>query len=147
MSCTFLIVGTGNATIADCNALFKRLVILAYLLQKLGVILSDREFSLYDIEQFIREAGAEKVTEDAVLDLERQLEKLANNITDNALRYATHAGRRKLIRKADIMLTGGAATARAISQYHYAGARRRYSNARNLRRNARITKSASIIER
>ncbi len=99
---------------------------------------------MYDIEQFIREAGAEKVTEDAVLDLERQLEKLASSITDNALRYASHAGRRKLIRKSDIMLTGGRATP---SRYHYAGAPRRYSSTKNLRRNARITKNASMIER
>ena len=33
--------------------------------------MSERKFSLYDIEQFIREAGAERVTEDAVQDLER----------------------------------------------------------------------------
>ena len=38
--------------------------------------MGERGFSLYDIEQFIREAGAEKVTEDAVMNLERELEKL-----------------------------------------------------------------------
>ena len=64
-----------------------------------------RKFSLYDIEQFIREAGAERVTEDAVMDLERELEKLAESITNNALKYAEHAGRRKLIRRSDILLT------------------------------------------
>ena len=67
--------------------------------------MSERKFSLYDIEQFIREAGAEKVTEDAVLDLEREIEKLADSIANKAMRYAKHAGRRKLIRKADIILT------------------------------------------
>lgn len=65
----------------------------------------EKNFSLYDIEQFIREAGAEKVTEDAVLDLERELEKLAESIGNKAKRYAEHAGRRKLIRKSDILLT------------------------------------------
>ena len=42
--------------------------------------MSDREFSLYDIEQFLREAGAEKVTEDAVLNLEKELAKLADKL-------------------------------------------------------------------
>ncbi len=67
--------------------------------------MSERKFSLYDIEQFIREAGAERVTEDAVLDLERELEKLAESITRSSLRYAEHAGRKRLIRRSDILLT------------------------------------------
>ena len=64
-----------------------------------------RVFSLYEIEQFIREAGAEKVTEDAVRDLEKEIERLANTITKKAIRYAEHAGRKKLIRTADVLLT------------------------------------------
>ena len=57
--------------------------------------MNDREFSLYDIEQFLREAGAEKVTEDAVLNLEKELAKLADKVTGKAIRYAAHAGRKK----------------------------------------------------
>ena len=64
-----------------------------------------RVFSLYEIEQFIREAGAEKVTEDAVRDLEKEIERLANTITKKAIRYAEHAGRKKLIRTSDVLLT------------------------------------------
>ena len=64
-----------------------------------------RVFSLYEIEMFIREAGAEKVTEDAVRDLEREIEKLANSITKKAIVYAVHAGRKKLIRTSDVILT------------------------------------------
>ncbi len=64
-----------------------------------------RGFSLYDVEQFIREAGAERVTEDAVLDLERELERLAEKMAHRALRYAEHAGRKKTIKKADVLLT------------------------------------------
>ena len=67
--------------------------------------MGQKEFSLYEIEQFIREAGAEKVTEDAVRDLEREIEKLANTLTKEAMTYAEHAGRRKLIRTADFRLT------------------------------------------
>lgn len=67
--------------------------------------MAERGFSLYDVEQFIREAGAERVTEDAVLDLERELERLTERIAQKALKYANHAGRRKLIRRSDIVLT------------------------------------------
>ncbi|MDE1850775.1 MAG: NFYB/HAP3 family transcription factor subunit [Candidatus Micrarchaeota archaeon] len=64
-----------------------------------------RGFSLYDVEQFMREAGAQQVTEDAVVDLEKELERLTEKLADHALRYAKHAGRRKLIKKSDILLT------------------------------------------
>ncbi len=64
-----------------------------------------RKFSLYDIEPFIKEAGAERITEDAVLELEIEIEKLAENLTKRAMRYAEHAGRRKLIRTEDVILT------------------------------------------
>lgn len=65
---------------------------------------SERRFSLYEIEQFIREAGAERVTEDAVRDLEHQIEKITDSIAKNAIKYANHAGRKKLIKREDILL-------------------------------------------
>ncbi|MDE1861019.1 MAG: NFYB/HAP3 family transcription factor subunit [Candidatus Micrarchaeota archaeon] len=64
----------------------------------------DRKFSLYDIEQFIREAGAERVTEDAVRDLEAELEKFTETLTKKAITYANHAGRTKLIKREDVLL-------------------------------------------
>jgi len=67
--------------------------------------LGERAFSLYDIEQFIREAGAERVTEDAVVNLERELEKLTEMLASRAIKYAEHAGRKKLIKKQDVLLT------------------------------------------
>lgn len=67
--------------------------------------MGERIFSLYEIEQFIREAGAEKVTEDAVRDLEREIEKLAKTVTKSAIKYAQHAGRKRLIRTSDVLLT------------------------------------------
>lgn len=96
--------------------------------------MSDREFSLYDVEQFLREAGAERVTEDAVLNLERELAKLADKVTNKAMRYAAHAGRKKLIKKEDILLTrmNGSST---------------YSRPANLSRKARITNAASKAHR
>lgn len=93
--------------------------------------MGERGFSLYDIEQFMREAGAERVTEDAVLNLERELEKLADKITDRALRYAEHAGRRRTIRKSDVLLTRRSKPDAV------------YSRPVNLRRNAKATNSIS----
>ena len=45
------------------------------------------------------------MTEDAVRDLEREMEKLASSITKQAKIYAEHAGRRRLIRTSDVLLT------------------------------------------
>ena len=67
--------------------------------------MAKRGFSLYDVEQIMREAGAEQITEDAVLNLEKELERLTEIIAHRALRYAKHAGRNKLIKKSDILLT------------------------------------------
>lgn len=55
------------------------------------------------MEQFIREAGAERISEDAVLDLEMELENFADSIAQEAIKYAEHAGR-KLIKSEDILL-------------------------------------------
>ena len=77
--------------------------------------MGERIFSLYEIEQFIREAGADRVTEDAVRDLEREIEKLANTVTKSALKYAQHAGRKRLIRTADVRLTKKAGAQSVIS--------------------------------
>lgn len=96
--------------------------------------MSAREFSLYDVEQFLREAGAEKVTEEAVLNLERELSKLANKVTHKAVRYAAHAGRTKLIKREDILLT-------RPNGPHV------YSRPANLRPKARITKITSSTHR
>lgn len=100
--------------------------------------MNDREFSLYDIEQFFREAGAEKVTEDAVLNLEKELAKLADKVTGKAIRYAAHAGRKKLIKKEDILLT------RPSSRGHIHVS---YSKPNALRRRARITNTASRLHK
>ena len=96
--------------------------------------MSQRRFSLYDVEQFLREAGAEKVTEDAVLNLERELENLSDKIASKAMRYAAHAGRKKLIKKEDILLT------RPSPNYAY-------SRPAILSPKARTTNTASIAQR
>ena len=93
---------------------------------------------MYDVEQFIREAGAERVTEDAVLDLERELEKLAEKMTNKAVRYAAHAGRHKLIKREDILLL------KAGSKKAYAGSGAFHRKPRNFRANASMTNTSSI---
>ena len=105
--------------------------------------MGSRKFSLYDIEQFMREAGAERITEDAIMDLEREMERLAEKITNKALRYAEHAGRRKLIKRSDVALTRKQTAPQANFQY----GRTDYMSPATLRRSARITNPASIADR
>ena len=94
--------------------------------------MGERAFSLYDMEAFLREAGAERVTEDAVLNLERELEKLTEALANKALRYAAHAGRKKLIKKNDVLLTRESSG---------------YIRPNTFRPSARITKATSIRQR
>lgn len=42
-----------------------------------------------------------------MLDLEKRLEKLTEALAGRAIRYAEHAGRKKLIRKNDVLLVTG----------------------------------------
>lgn len=63
-----------------------------------------REFSLYDIEQFLREAGAERVNEKALISLEKELEDTVRELVEDAGLYASYAGRKRLIKSSDIEL-------------------------------------------
>lgn len=66
-----------------------------------------RVFSLYEIEQLLKDAGAEKVNEGAVRGLEQELEELARGLIGEAQVYANHAGRTKLIKYSDVALANG----------------------------------------
>jgi histone H3/H4 len=79
-----------------------------------------REFSLYDIEQFLRDAGAERVNEKAVVSLEKELEDTVRELVDGARMYASYAGREKLVKSSDVELAfstdkGNAASKRLIT--------------------------------
>jgi histone H3/H4 len=79
-----------------------------------------REFSLYDIEQFLRDAGAERINEKAVVSLEKELEDTVRELVDGARMYASYAGREKLVKSSDIELaqhtdSGNAAGKRLIT--------------------------------
>lgn len=65
-----------------------------------------RLFSLYDIEQFLRDAGAERVDEKAVISFEQELESTLNGLLSEVERYANYAGRTKLINGSDVRLLG-----------------------------------------
>lgn len=53
----------------------------------------------------MKDSGAEFISEDAVVDLEQELERMTEKIANRALSFAKHAGRNKLIKKSDILLT------------------------------------------
>ncbi len=63
-----------------------------------------RGFSLYDIEQFLREAGAERINERAVVSMELELQETVRELVEEASMYASYAGRNKLIKHTDVLL-------------------------------------------
>ncbi len=96
-------------------------------------------FSLYDIEEFLRDAGAEKVNERAVISFEEELENTLNDLLNEAEKYANYAGRRNLIKRGDVkLLNNGNATKR------YPRIRGQRTPA-TLRARARTTNPASTI--
>jgi histone H3/H4 len=79
-----------------------------------GDTLGKRTFSMYDVEQFIREAGAEKVNERAVICLEKELKETADHLVELAATYANHAGRTRTIKRSDVVLARNAKMRRLI---------------------------------
>lgn len=67
-------------------------------------MVNKRAFSLYDIEQFLKEAGAEKINEKAVLSLEMELQDTVRELVSEASLYANYAGRKRMIKLSDIDL-------------------------------------------
>ncbi len=90
-----------------------------------------RGFSLYDIEQFLKEAGAEKVNERAILCLEKELHDTVNQLLEGATVCANHAGRSRVIKRSDVKL------ARRMPRTHM------YGNA--LKRRRRTVKLAPTL--
>ncbi|EET90429.1 MAG: hypothetical protein LVQ97_03170 [Candidatus Micrarchaeales archaeon] len=85
-----------------------------------------RGFSPYDIEQFLKEAGAEKINENAVFEFEKELECMLDELVEQAKIYANYAGRKKLIRGSDIDL----ARHIKIKTYSISGRRRKFRHAK-----------------
>jgi histone H3/H4 len=92
---------------------FKSFLLNIIPFQSVGVKLAKkRAFSAYDIEEFLKEAGAERINEGAVNSLRSELEETVNELVSEATFYANHAGRKKLIKDSDIMLAGKKAMGR-----------------------------------
>ena len=60
-------------------------------------------FPLWDLDLVIRNAGAERVSEEASIRLDRLLSEQAARLLVDAGKYARHAGRRQ-IKREDIVL-------------------------------------------
>lgn len=97
---------------------------------------------MYDVEQFLTEAGAERINEKAVISLERELQDTVNSIVHKASIYANYAGRRKLINISDIKLTRRVKTTRYHMKY---SARRQRRHSRHVRVNGNITEAPKIM--
>ncbi len=69
--------------------------------------MAKRAFSLYDIEQFLKEEGAERVSENAVTTLEKELEDTLKELVEEAEVYANYAGRKKMITNSDLAFVSG----------------------------------------
>lgn len=61
-------------------------------------------FSSYDIEEFLKDAGGEDINEKAVFCLKRELEELTNELIESARVYANYAGRKRVIKRSDMLL-------------------------------------------
>ena len=90
-----------------------------------------RAFSLYDMEQFLKDAGAEKVHEKAIISLERELQDTVNTLLEEAYVYANYAGRRCVINASDIALTAGKPIRNAAKHRNIRTLRRRRAHSKN----------------
>jgi histone H3/H4 len=90
---------------------------------------------MYDVEQFFKEAGAEKIHERAIISLERELQDTVNELVYQASIYANYAGRRKLINISDVKLANRSRPAQRRKIRYRAGVKR---GPRNKPKTARI---------
>lgn len=59
------------------------------------------EIPLQPIKRLMKQAGAERVADDAVEVVRAELEKHVEDLTEEAYRYTTHAGR-KTVKREDV---------------------------------------------
>ena len=59
------------------------------------------------MEQFLKDAGADRIHEKAVVSLEKELNDTVKQLVEDAQVYANYAGRKRIIKRSDIALAGG----------------------------------------
>ncbi len=64
--------------------------------------MQEKRFSYYDIEQFLREAGAGRINEKAIKSFEEELKDTVSELVERAEVYANHAGRTRMVTNSDI---------------------------------------------
>lgn len=64
--------------------------------------MQEKKFSYYDIEQFLRDAGAERINEKAIRSFEEELKDAISELVEGAEIYAHHAGRTHMVTNSDI---------------------------------------------
>ncbi len=64
--------------------------------------MQEKKFSYYDVEQFLREAGAERINEDAIRSFAEELNDYMKEVVEEAEVYANHAGRTRVVTNSDI---------------------------------------------
>lgn len=68
--------------------------------------MTQKAFSLYDADKLLRQAGAERIDENASKKLCELLEDSGKEIMLKARMYARHAGRKEIVRE-DVILAAG----------------------------------------
>ncbi|MEM3841682.1 MAG: hypothetical protein QXN59_03250 [Candidatus Micrarchaeaceae archaeon] len=70
----------------------------------------NKGFSYYDVEQFLKEAGAERINEKAIMSFKEELEQEVKMLLSEAEICATYAGRKSTIKPSDISLASELST-------------------------------------
>lgn len=101
--------------------------------------------SMYDLEEFLKEAGAEKVHEKAVRSLGAELQNTILELLEEASVYANYAGRKRLINAEDIALASSSKRRSYIQYRGRAIKERRKAQEKGIQRQRRSAPQIMLI--